>query len=50
MGYFISFVTGALFGIFGMGLMAAVGNQNTYEEGYEQGRYDALEEISTNNT
>lgn len=44
MGYFISFVLGALFGIFGMGLIAASGKHNACEEAYEQGKRDAFKE------
>lgn len=42
MGYIIAFVTGTLFGIFGMGLIAASGRHNACEEAYEQGKQDAL--------
>lgn len=44
MGYIISFVIGAFFGIFGMGLIAASGKHNAWEEAYEQGKHDALKE------
>lgn len=42
MGYIIAFIIGALFGIFGMGLVAASGRYNDREEAYEQGKIDAL--------
>lgn len=44
MGYIIAFVTGAFFGIFGMGLIAASGRHNACEEAYEQGKRDVFKE------
>lgn len=50
MGYIITFVTGALFGVFGMGLIAASGKQSESEEAYERGKRDALKEMKSNST
>ena len=50
MGYIIAFVTGSLFGFFGMGLIAGSGNHNNFDEAYERGRRDALKEMNSNIT
>lgn len=44
MGYIIACVIGILFGIFGMGLIAASGKYNACKDAYEQGRMDVLKE------
>lgn len=47
MKYIITFVIGEFVGFFGMCLIAASGKNNTREEAYEQGKRDAINNMSS---